>query len=120
MVKSNRPVVVLTPPMMGREHLVTIAPLSTTVPDPVMPYHYELPVASLPQIDRLQREGVWLKGDMLYTVGFHRLDLIRLGKPDRNTGKRQYYQNRLGRDQMKEIYKCVMHGLNLGHLGEYI
>ena len=120
MVKSKRPVVVLTPPMSGRPNLVTIVPLSTTVPDPVMPYHYELPAASLPQIGRLQRGGVWLKGDMIYTVGFHRLDQIRLGKPDRATGKRQYYQNRLGRAQMTEIYKCVMNGLNLSHLGQYI
>lgn len=62
----------------------------------------------------------WVKGDMIYTVGFHRLDLIRLGTKDLNTGKRQYYRNRLSRDRMKEIYNCVLHGLNLGHLGQHI
>ena len=56
---------------------------------------------------------------MLYTVGFHRLDLIQLGKKDFN-GKREYYKSKLGREQMKAIYTCVLHGLNLPHLGQYL
>lgn len=56
---------------------------------------------------------------MLYTVGFHRLDLIRFGAK-RSDGKREYYRNRLGRDQMKTIYECVLHGLNLGNLGQHL
>ena len=85
-----------------------------------MPYHYQIPKNSMPQLGRFQEKGTWLKGDMIYTVGFHRLDLIMLGKRDPRTGKRLYFNNRLGRDQMKEIYSCVLHGLNLGQLSQHL
>lgn len=74
----------------------------------------------MPQLGNFQENDSWVKGDMIYTVGFHRLDLIRLGKRDKNTGKRLYYTNRFGRVQMREIYKCVLHGLNLGSLCQYL
>lgn len=120
MVKSGRPVVVLNSPMKGRGSLVTIAALSTTNPDPVMAYHYKIPKPSMPQLGRFQEKDTWVKGDMIYTVGFHRLDLIRLGKRDERTGKRVYFSRKLGRDQMKEIYKRVLCGINLGSLSEYL
>ena len=120
MVKSGRPVVVLTPPIQGREKLVTVAALSTEKPDPIMAYHYQIPKNSMPQLGRFQEKDTWLKGDMIYTVGFHRLDLIRLEKKDPNTGKRIYFNRRLGRDQMKEIYSCVLHGLNMGSLSQHL
>ncbi|VAW98274.1 hypothetical protein MNBD_GAMMA19-1918 [hydrothermal vent metagenome] len=74
----------------------------------------------MPQIGRFQDNDSWVKGDLLYTVGFHRLNLIKLGKRTPNTGKRIYYQNRLGRERMKEIYTCVLHGLNLGALSRHL
>jgi uncharacterized protein YifN (PemK superfamily) len=120
MVKSKRPVIVLTGVSRSRPNLVTVVPLSTKEPDPIMPYHYQLPRNCMPQIGRFQDSDSWVKGDLLYTVGFHRLDLIRLGKRDPNTGQRIYYRNRLSRDRMREIYSSVLHGLNLGHLSEYI
>lgn len=120
MVKSNRPVIVLTPPISGRSNLVTILALSTSCPSSIMPYHYKLPKASMPQLGRFQEKDTWVKADMIYTVGFHRLDLIRLGKRDVNTQKRLYFTRRLGRAQMSEIYKCMLHGLNLGHLGVHL
>ena len=61
-----------------------------------------------------------MKGDMIYTVGFHRLNLIRLGKRNPQTGKRLYFTQRLGRDQMNEVYKCMLHGLGLGDLGQHL
>lgn len=120
MVKSERPVLVLTPAIKGRANLVTILALSTSCPSPIMPYHYKLPKASMPQLGRFQEKDTWVKADMIYTVGFHRLDLIRLGKRDVNTGKRLYYRKKLGREQMTEIYKCMLHGLNLGQLGKHL
>jgi mRNA interferase MazF len=74
----------------------------------------------MPQLGRFQESDTWVKGDMIYTVGFHRLSSIRLNKRDRNTGKRVYFTQKLGRDQMKEIYKCMLHGLNLGQLGNHL
>ncbi|VVC76762.1 hypothetical protein AQUSIP_20880 [Aquicella siphonis] len=119
MVKSERPVIVLTGAIKGRANLVTIAPLSTVEPNPVQPYHYRIPKQSMPMVEIFQTNDSWLKGDMIYTVGFHRLNLIRLGKkgPD---GKRLYFKNRLGIEQMKQIYQCILHGLNLSKLANYV
>lgn len=89
MVKSSRPVVILSGPIKGRANLVTIAPLSTVEPDPVQAYHYRIPKQSMPMVGTYQLNDSWLKGDMIYTVGFHRLNLIRLGKRDPN-GNRLY------------------------------
>ena len=43
MVK-RRLCVVLSPPIRNRAGLCTVVPLSTTAPDPVMAYHYELDI----------------------------------------------------------------------------
>lgn len=114
MVK-NRPVVVLTRDLVGRPNLVTVACLSSGRPDPVRDYHCLLPQASLPMLGMFQVAETWVKGDMIYTVGFHRLDMIRLGNrgPD---GKHLYFNSRFSRERMKEIYGCVLDGLGLGEL----
>lgn len=119
MVKSGRPVIVISPPNKNRPRLVTVAALSTVRPDPVMPFNMQLPVASLPQLGQFRNE-TWLKGDMIYAVGFHRLDLIKLGKRNPETGKRIYFTNRLGRENMKAVYTCVLHGLNLGAIAKHL
>jgi uncharacterized protein YifN (PemK superfamily) len=85
-----------------------------------MPYHYKIPKSSMPQLGRFQEKDTWLKADMIYTVGFHRLDLIRLNKRNPENGKRIYYQNKLGRAQMSAVYKCMLHGLNLGYLHAHL
>jgi uncharacterized protein YifN (PemK superfamily) len=119
MLKHKRPVIVLTGSIKGRANLVTIAPLSTVEPKPLQLYHYKLPRQSMPMLGLFQNTDSWLKGDMIYTVGFHRLNLIQLGKkgPD---GKRLYFTNQLGRDQMKQIYQCILHGLNLSKLAPHV
>lgn len=118
MVKT-RPVLVLTPPMIGRAGLVTVVALSTARPNPSRSFHCQLPKKSLPMTGKFQSNETWVKGDMIYAVGFHRLNLIKLGGRDAN-GKRLYFKARLGRDRMREIYGCVLHGLNLGMLAEHI
>ena len=119
MVKEKRPVVILTGAIKGRANLVTVVPLSHSEPSPPQLYHYKIPKSSLPMLGNFQDSNSWLKGDMIYTVGFHRLTLIRLGVkgPD---GKRVNFKKRLGLEQMKSIYQCVMHGLNLSKLAAYI
>lgn len=119
MVK-RRPVIVLTPSMKGRQNLVTVVCLSTKKPEEECSFHYKLPKASMPQLGRFQKSATWVKADMIYTVGFHRLDLIRLGKRDPKTGQRFYFDRRLSREQMKKIYGCVLHGFSLGYLAEYL
>jgi mRNA interferase MazF len=120
MIKSYRPVVVVSQPNKGRPGLVTVVALGSRRPDPIMEYHLRLPKAALPQLGQFQVKETWLKGDMIYSVGFHRLDLIKLGKRDARTGKRLYFKRRLGRENMKRVYQCVLHGLNLGALGKHL
>lgn len=114
MVK-NRPVIILSGAIKGRSDLATIIPLSTKKPDPIQSFHYKLPYSSMPMLNIFQKNETWVKGDMIYTVGFHRLNLIQLGT--RNSfGKRNYFNKRLGKEQMKKIHQCVLHGLNLGSI----
>lgn len=119
MVKNNRPVIILTGDMKGRANLVTIVPLSTVIPNPPQLYHYKVPKQSMPMLGAYQNEDSWAKCDMLYTVGFHRLNSIQLGKRD-PSGKRLYFTSKLGREQMQKIYRCVLYGLNLGGLGAHL
>ena len=119
MIKDKRPVIVLTGSIKGRGNLVTIAPLSTVEPKPIQLYHYKMPRPSMPMLGIFQDTDSWLKGDMLYTVGFHRLNLIQLGKKGTD-GKRIYFIERLGREQMRQIYQCVLHGLNLSKLAPHV
>jgi uncharacterized protein YifN (PemK superfamily) len=116
---KKRPVLILTPSMRGRPNLTTIVILSTSRPNPIEKYHYLLPKASLPILGDFQRSETWVKGDMVYAVGYHRLDLIKVGRRG-SDGKRQYFTNRLGRERMRDIYACVLHGLNLGEVAAYI
>jgi uncharacterized protein YifN (PemK superfamily) len=57
---------------------------------------------------------VWVKGDMVNVVGFHRLDLVRLGK-DQN-GQRQYLLEPLSADNIKKIRACMLSALGLSSL----
>lgn len=53
----------------------------------------------MPMIGIFQERDSWVKGDMLYTVGFHRLNLIKLNTRTID-GKRDYFRNKLGREQL--------------------
>ena len=60
-----RPVVVISPKIAARPGLCTIVALSTTAPDPVMPYHCQIDIRPrLP--DWMQSDGVWVKGARLW------------------------------------------------------
>ena len=112
-----RPVVVLATGGRHNSGVVTVAGLSTVAPEPVLDHHCRIENKQLPKTSLFQGKENWLKGDMLYSVGFHRLNLIPTGKVN---GKRTYYQDRLGREKMKEIYGCVLHGLNLGDIAQHL
>ena len=116
MVKK-RPVIVLSPKISRRPRLCTIVALSTTDPYPVMSYHAKIDV-NPPLPAGLKSNGLWIKGDMVNAVGFHRLDLIWTGKD--HTGKRQYYLNTLSYDQIKLVKTCVLNALGLSALTKYL
>lgn len=105
--------VVLSPKIVARPHLCTVVPLSLSPPDKVMPYHKQLIVPfELPR--EWGNQERWIKGDMVNAVGFHRVDLLRLGK-DR-TGKRIYQMAALPEELMKMVRQCVLHGLGMSKL----
>ena len=109
MVK-RRPCIVLSFPMKYRPKLLTVVALSTTPPNPVMPFHIEIDVPfALP--GRWSKK-CWVKGDMINAVGFHRTDLIQLGK-DRS-GKRTYQTTALPLETFRLVQRAVLAGLGLG------
>ena len=76
MVK-NRPVIVLTPRIKDRPGLCTVAALSGTPPEKVMPCHAQtdiMPVLPTP----FESKGIWVKGDMVNAVSYIRLRMPSL------------------------------------------
>jgi len=116
MVKK-RPAVIMTPSMARRPNLCAVVPLSTTEPETIMPYNMQITLPfALPH--PFDSRDVWLKGDMINAVSFDRLDLFRIGKD--HDGKRRYFTKALDSSILKEIQKCVLHGLNLSRLTPYL
>ena len=109
--------VVVSKQMSARPALCTVVPLSTTEPHNLMPYHCELHIRfDLPA--RWGNRKRWVKGDMIYAAGFHRVDLLLLGK-DRS-GKRIYQTETIGRDDLRRVQSCVLNGLSLQGLTKYL
>jgi uncharacterized protein YifN (PemK superfamily) len=99
-----RPIVVI------RKHrtnslLVTVVPLSTTVPDRVLEHHLELP-------NHLEGDSptCWAKCDMVATVSLSRLDRIK--SRDRQ-GRRVYVISQLEIDDFFAIKVAVRKALGL-------
>ncbi|MEM7177468.1 MAG: type II toxin-antitoxin system PemK/MazF family toxin [Pseudomonadota bacterium] len=116
MVK-RRLAVVLSPAIKARPGLVTVVALSTTDPSPQMPYHalvdipFELPAG-------WGRRPRWVKGDMVNAVGFHRVDLLAIGKGP--NGKRRYQTKVLPKADFTKVRQCVLHGLGLSTLTKHL
>lgn len=113
---KRRPVVVLSPKIAARPNLCTVVSLSTTPPAPILAYHCKIEVPGLPA--PWDGRETWVKGDMIYAVGFHRLDFFRLGKDAR--GKRQYLYKPLSNEAISEIRACVLKGLGLSLLTKHL
>ena len=64
-IVKTRPVVVVSPSHLARPGLVTVVPLSTTVPDPVRSYHYKLQGNPVPGSTAAE---TWAKCD-LFALG---------------------------------------------------
>jgi mRNA interferase MazF len=63
-------------------------------------------------------DGVWVKGDMVNAVAFHRLDLFRLGRDQ--SGKRHYLLTPLSDDTLKKIRHCMLNAIGLGTLTKHL
>jgi uncharacterized protein YifN (PemK superfamily) len=73
-----------------------------------VPYHCEIDIPfQLPAFWGQQTR--WLKGDMINAVGFHRVDLLFLGKD--LTGKRIWQTQVLPAEMRERVRLCVLRGL---------
>lgn len=116
MVK-RRLVVVISPRIKARPGLCTVVALSTTPPKPVMAYHAQLNIRPrLP--DRLESDGVWIKGDMVAAVGLQRLDFVITGRTE--GGARLYHHDPLSAAQIQIVRACVLHALGLAPLTKHL
>jgi mRNA interferase MazF len=115
MVK-RRPVVVLSPKMSARPGLCTVVARSTTPLYPVQAFHCQIDIEP-PLPAPLLSKGIWVKGDMLYAVGFHRLDFIRTGIAQ---GVRTYRYDPLSSEIIKKIRGCVLSGLGMSILTKHL
>lgn len=114
---KRRPVIVISPKIGIRAKLCTVVALSSSAPRPEMSYHCKLEIDP-PLPSPWDRGDNWVKGDMINAVGFHRLDLVRLGK--NKAGKRQYRFNTITPEQMKAVRACVLRGLGLNVLTKHL
>ena len=98
-----RPVIVISPrPERASKRTCIIAPLSTTAPKKVMPFHM---LVTMPQNapDNLASE-CWLKGDMIYSVSLARLSLYWTHKQG---GRRIWWRDTVGKENLADIRQCV-------------
>ncbi len=112
-----RPVVVISPKISGRPGLCTVVALSTTQPNPILPFHAELSInPKLPA--PWDADSVWVKGDMIYAAALHRLNFVRVGKD--TSGRRRYRYDALAADQLKLVRTLVLRSLGLSHLTRHL
>jgi len=101
---KRRPVVVISPRPRRSKQLYTIVPLSTTVPNPVEPFHHRMNSRSLP--GKFAEKETWAKCDMLATVSLERLDRVMVGKSPQ--GKRLYVAQEVLSEDLEAIRRGVM------------
>ena len=112
MVK-RRLAVILSPELPGRSRLCSIVLLSTARPNPSRSYHHRLELDP-PLPAPYDNPVMWVKGDIVLTVAFHRLRLLFDGKDEE--GNRLYDQRVLEANELRVIQQCVVRGLGMGHL----
>jgi mRNA interferase MazF len=114
---KRRPAVVLSPRLRHRADLCTVIPLSGTPPNRVCDYHCLVefdPLLPSPWNSRTY----WAKCDMLATVGFHRLDLIR--GPKDFEGKRKYIERSVDIETLRSLKKGALCAIGLAGLTDYV
>jgi mRNA interferase MazF len=105
MVKP-RPAVVISPRLRNRDGLCTIVPLSTTEPKPEEHYHHKLTLER-PLPHPFDASVMWAKCDMLSTVSFSRLELIKVSP-------RKYITPILSHDDLDSIRRGVLFAIGIG------
>ncbi len=105
-----RPVIVISKTDSHGNHrrLCTVVAVSTTPPNPVMPWHHRLSFNPHPTPSEMP---AWVKCDMIYTVSYARLD-----KPHTKSNRdgRIYHSIRIPTDDLQSILDCVMRYISRG------
>lgn len=109
-----RPVVVVSPRLRRRAHLVAVVPLSTTPPINVEPHHCAIELAK-PLPSPFDNPKMWAKCDMIATVAHSRLDRFKAGRRP-NGGKRAFVSGMLNPDQFRLVKSAVLCGLGFDSL----
>lgn len=114
---KRRPEVVISPRLPHRDGLCAVVPLSTTEPEQHQSYHCHLTLSeALPA--PWDSKAMWVKCDMIATVGYFRLDLFRTERDQ--YGYRKYLHPKANPEQMRQIYAAILHGIGLGTLTKYL
>ncbi len=108
-IGKRRPAVVLSSEIAGRPLMCTIVPLSATQPRLLLPHHMQIRF-SPPLPKPYEDPVVWLKGDNVITVAFHRLRLMFERGED---GQRHYDVRVLDAGTFAKVQQCVRLGLGL-------
>jgi uncharacterized protein YifN (PemK superfamily) len=108
MVKA-RPVIVVSPVLPHRDQLCTVVPLSTSPPEHDVPYIVRL--AFDPVLPVYSEPVMWAKCDMIATVCFDRLDLLRTARSW--DGKRKYLTPRISQADFDRVIKGILAALGI-------
>jgi len=114
---KKRPSIIVSPRLRRRAGLCSVVPLSTTEPHEIEAYHHKLhidPPLPAPYNNKI----CWVKCDMIYTVSFNRLTIPFKGK-DMN-GKRIYDDRVIDKSDLIKIQQCILHGLGMTRLTDYL
>ena len=107
MVK-RRPVILISRYRRFDPGTCTIVPLSKTAPRQIETHHYKMPEGILPA--EMDNGDSWVKCDMIDTVCYQRLNLVRTKWVNRQW---QYFTAVLPSEVMAGIQDCVRHALYL-------
>lgn len=101
--------VVISPRRRSGAALCTVVPLSCTAPDPKENFHHLLKIDP-PLPPPFCEPEAWVKGDMLYTVSYERLD-----RPHKKNsgGKREYITRVISVADLRKVRKCIVQGLGM-------
>ena len=106
---KRRPVIVVSKPIVARPGLCTVVPLGSGEPEVLLPMHYKI-IIDTPLPPPYNDPFHWVKGDMIYALGFDRLFLPYRGKIG---GKRDYDCRVISSDQLARVQKCIMAGIGI-------
>lgn len=103
-----RPVMVVSPKLPFRSHIVAIVPISLSAPRHDQPYVVRLSKNYHPQeADDLP---CWAKCDMIVNIGLHRLEGFKVGR-------RKWATPQATSEDLRSVRAGVLHGLGVHNFG---